>query len=225
MRYLLKDDHQAPRTLPKAQGLTDTRFQNCLSPDDWAALPYAVKRRFACKVAPGEARVYRGKIEATRMNFAGRVLAQILRMVGAPLPLDPGNDGAPAVVSITDDAAGNGQFWVRQYGRPKGFPQILHSTKRFAGPTGIEEYIGAGIGMTLRLSVERGALWFSSDRYYIGGARGRIYLPALLCPGRLRVGHEDLGAGRFRFTLSLKHRLMGQMIKQTILFKDPEIDL
>jgi len=223
MRYLLKDDRCFG---PKAQTVnSDKRFQNCLSPQAWQALPAAVQNRFASKVAPGEARVYRGRIDHTEINLAGRLLAQFLRLIGAPLPLDSRNEGAPAIVSITDDALGNGQFWVRQYGRPKGFPQVLHSTKRFAGPTGLEEYIGAGIGMTLRLREDRGALWFDSDRYYIGGAKLRAYLPAFLSPGALHVGHEDLGGGQFRFTLLLKHRLFGRMIYQDIIFNDPEIEL
>ena len=222
MRYLLKDDRHAGLQARTIQAATDTRFQNCLSPQAWNALPAAVQNRFASKVAPGEARVYRGQIERTEMNLGGKLLAQLLRLIGAPLPLDPGNDGAPAIVSITDDAAGNGQYWVRQYGRPKGFPQILHSTKRFAGPTGLEEYIGAGVGMTLKLREERGSLWFESARYYLGGQKRRVYLPGFLCPGALRVGHEDLDHGRFRFTLNLKHRLFGRLIHQTLIFNDPE---
>lgn len=226
MRYLLKDDHHAAQAAPQALRpacVTDMRFRKCLPPEAWDALPAAVQARFSKKVAPGESSVYCGKIEHTRMNFAGRLMAFALRMVGAPLPLDAGNDGAPAIVSITDDAAGNGQFWVRQYGRPKGFPQVLHSTKRFAGPTGLEEYIGAGIGMTLNLRVDAGALWFESARYYLGGQKLRVYLPKWLSPGQLRVGHTDIGGGKFIFRLTLTHRLMGRMIDQSIQFNDPEI--
>ncbi len=223
MRYLLKDDHQDLRARRDISEIGERRFEGCLSKAEWDALPRAVQIRFSRKIAPGEACVYRGQIERTDMSFPGRILAQVLRIIGAPLPLDPGNSGAAAVVSITDDAAGNGQFWVRQYGRPKGFPQVLHSTKRFAGPTGLEEYIGAGIGLTLRLREENGALWFDSDRYYLGGMKRRIYIPKAFCPGALRVGHEDLGSGRFLFTLSLHHKLFGRLLHQTIIFKDPEI--
>lgn len=225
MRYLLKDDHKELRPRGDILHTFDHRFERCVGAPAWAALPAAVKARFGHKVGMRESCVYQGHILQTRMNMAGRILAQILRIVGAPLPLDCNNKNAAAVVSITDNARENGQFWTRQYGRSKGFPQVLHSTKRFAGPTGLEEYIGAGIGMTLLLSVEDGVLWFNSDRYYIGGKRLRAYLPRLLCPGQLRVGHEDIGRGSFLFTLELKHKLFGELISQTIKFNDPEARL
>lgn len=222
MRYLLKDDKCAKTVNPKPVAAIDMRFRKCLTKEQWAALPAPVRLRFSKKVAPGESCVYRGKICGTKMNLFGRLLANALRIVGSPLPLDSKNAGAAAIVSITDDAAGNGQFWVRQYCRPKGFPQILHSTKSFAGPTGLEEHIGCGIGMTLALRVEDGALWFESARYYLGGAKRRIYLPRILCPGHLQVGHTDLGGGAFLFSLQLRHKIFGKLIEQTIKFKDPE---
>src|SRR3546814_2111247 len=57
------------------------------------------------------------------------------------------------------------QCLSRLYGRASRRPQVIHSTKSFAGPTGLEEHIGGCFGMALRVRAESGALIFTSDHY------------------------------------------------------------
>ncbi len=38
---------------------------------------------------------------------------------------------------MTEDGASGGQFWTRMYGRLRGLRQVIHSSERFAGPTGL----------------------------------------------------------------------------------------
>lgn len=186
----------------------------------WLFLPPATRRRFLRKIAPGACVSYLGEVAECRISLAGRVLAQAARLIGGPLPL--GTDvGVSASVSVTADAEGQGQFWTRQYGRAQGFPQVIHSAKRFAGPTGIEEYLGLGVGIALRLEEAGGALLFVGDHYFLKLGRLRVKLPDWAMPGRLTVGHMDIGGGRFVFSLDLVHPLLGKLVHQLCVFADP----
>ena len=56
---------------------------------------------------------------------------------------------------------------------------MIQSTKRFRGETGLEEHVGAGIAMQLKVSVEDGALVFRSGRYVFEFGPLRLKLPAV----------------------------------------------
>ena len=201
----------------------DDRFKNLLGVTAWTRLPKAIQRRFSKRLAGDASLAYQGRVTQMQMNPAGRALAFVLRIIGAPLPFDRSSTGRSAVVTVTEDAATGGQFWIRQYGRATGFPQMVGSSKRFDGPTGLEEYIGFGIGISLKLESTTNGLYFVSDRYFLKLRQRRIRLPHWICPGRLVVGHEELGSGQFRFTLELAHPLFGKMIWQDATFHDAEI--
>ncbi|AKS45202.1 protein of unknown function [Octadecabacter temperatus] len=198
----------------------DDRFSRLVGAKKWQTLPQAVRKRFGKRLKGGVSVAYQGKVTSMRMNLAGRIIAHAARIIGAPLPYDMSCVDQPAVVTVTEDIAGSGQFWIRQYGRKAGFPQVVHSSKRFAGPTGLEEYIGYGIGMALNVCVQGQDLLFKSDHYFVQVFGRRVRLPRVLNPGALVIGHHDMGDGQFRFSLDLKHRLLGQMIYQDALFND-----
>jgi hypothetical protein len=205
-----------------AAELGDMRFRALLGEAAWAALPEATRQRFGKRVGNCRTVLYAGEILDCRMSTIGLLLAQWARLIGAPLPTSRGT-GVPASVAVTEDAAFGGQFWTRVYGRRSGFPQVIHSSKRFAGPTGLEEYVGRGFGIALRCKVENEALHFESDHYFFGAFGLRLRVPTWLAPGRLRVSHIDCNHGWFAFQLVLRHALFGELIRQTVMFREVEI--
>jgi hypothetical protein len=163
--------------------------------------------------------LYRGQVVATKLSTGGSVLAFLARAIGSPLPLTDGATG-PALVAVVEDSRLGGQNWTRIYARPGRFPQTSHSTKRFRGPTGLEEHVGCGIGMALQVSVEDGALCFRSEHYFLELGRLRLRLPRWLQPGNMLITHREEGGGTFSFSLSLTHPALGTLIHQLAYFCD-----
>lgn len=211
-------DPARDETLPPPT-LDDLRFRALLPRADWQALPEPVRRRFSKRLCGGCTVIYTGRITTMRRSRLGAALAQALRVVGAPLPLSAETD-VPSVISVTEDVATGGQVWTRLYANRHGFPQIIHSAKRFSGPTGLEEYLGLGLTMALRVAREAGTLVFRDAGYAWRLGRLRLALPRCLDPGRLTVRHADLGNGRFAFTLDLVHPVFGELVHQAGLYRD-----
>lgn len=201
------------------EALRDERFQALLPPADWASLPAPVQRRFSVRLEHAQNAVYVGEVAETRVSFAGRVFAQLARLIGAPLPFESGGRVASAVMVAEDEQIG-GQLWTRVYARDGEFPQVIHSAKRFDGPTGIEECVRFGVGMALTIHVESRALVFRSAHYFVRLGGRRLHIPDWLTPGRLEVVHREERDGRFSFTLTVRHRLFGEIIRQIAFFRD-----
>jgi hypothetical protein len=197
--------------------LDDRRFRALLSDDDWGRLPLGTWRRFSKCLAGGRTIVYVGEVDESRHNRIGWWYAQFIRIIGGPLPIGT-ETRVPMIVIVTEDTASGGQIWTRICARGNRFPQVIHSAKRFAGPTGLEEYVGFGISMALRLRVENGTLKFESAGFSLSLGRLRLPLPQWLAPGALTVSHTDLSCGAFRFTLVVTHPRWGELVCQSVVF-------
>jgi len=199
--------------------LGDLRFRKLLSAEDWAALPLPIRRRFSKRLAWGKSVIYTGETIETKMTWAGWAWAQLARLVGGPLPTS--RDAlVPAIVTVTEHAKSGGQTWTRLYVRRKSFPQVIHSSKQFSGPTGLEEYVTPRVGMALTVHVENETLLFRSHCFFLRLGALRIVLPVWLTPGALTVTHAECGDGQFIFVLEVDHPLLGQIIRQTAAFRE-----
>jgi hypothetical protein len=213
VRWIGDGAEKAPEAPPHGS------FRDLVPPSRWLRLPAAVRARFERELAPGESIAFIGEVAETQMTFVGWLWAQLARLAGSPLPLKSLAHVAAAVV-VSQDGESPIQAWTRIYHENGALPQVIRSTKRFAGPTGLEECVGAGIGMTLALYVENRALVFRSREYFwrCGGLRLRI--PDWATPGRIAVTHREERSGRFSFTLEVVHPWFGETIRQVAFFRD-----
>jgi hypothetical protein len=200
-------------------------FAELLTPAQWYRLPADIRRRFSHDFCPGRTVCYRGRVLATRLSAGGWLLAQLTRLIGAPLPLHTTTGIASVVVS--DHPGNGGQVWSRLYHRRSdaaGLPQAIHSVKRFAGPTGLEEYLGCGLSIALELRVQGRALAFVGRRYFFKLGKRRIELPGWLSPGVLTVVHAEEPGGEFSFSMALDHPRFGRLVYQVARFRDDPAD-
>jgi hypothetical protein len=196
-------------------------FRSLLGRVAWYRLPEAVRRRFD-ETTHHTARAYPGRM-VVRANPAGRLLAHVLRLVGTPLAPFTGED-VPCTVEVRGDGQG-GIVWEREYRFPGHAALQVASTKRSDLDGRLVEVVRGGLGMTLTVSVEDGALHFRSDRYFAEILGLRIWFHPLLTPGAAHVVHEDRahveGPGWFRFALRFRHPWLGETFFQEGLFRDP----
>lgn len=206
---------------PHAQArAVETRFSR-LAGDSWMRLPAPVRRRFSRHLADGERIVYLGVVTATHMTVFGRLIAQLARLVGAPLPLEPGGC-APVTVIVTESARLGGQVWTRIYDRAQRFPQVIQSVKCFGGATGLEEIVAHGVGIRLKLLVSDRALVFRSAGYFIRCLGIQLSLPNWLTPGVIEVIHREESGGQFSFSLSVMQLWAGPVIDQIAFFREEQ---
>ena len=203
---------------PEAE-LHDFRFRALLGEEAWARLPEPVRARFSHRYAEGRMVAYAGTVDEIRISLAGMVVSRLVRLLGGPLPTCR-DAGVPTVVAVTEDVPTGGQVWSRLFARRRGFPQVIHSSKRFAGPTGMEEVVGLNVGMALAVTADERGITFASRGYFWQPFARRIPIPWWLTPGNLVVTHEDGGGGSFRFTLVLAHPLLGELVRQVASYRE-----
>ena len=213
----LPDDRLRTRPTPalRPHGVLD--YRRLLGRGAWARLPADTRERFAPHA--GEV-TYVGRMRRVHLNTAGRVLAQLCRLLGEPLVAGVG-EGIPAHVRVFHDPRG-GATWERAYHFPHRPTRLVRSCKRLDRDGTLLECLGFGLHMRLRLEEVAGALHFISTGYFWQGAGLRIPLPQRWFPGETTVTHEDLGAGRFRFTLTIRHPLFGVLVHQDGVFRTEE---
>ena len=199
--------------------LPDCDIAQAMGARDWWRLPPAIRNRFERLSVKQSETLYRGVMSIVSCNLAGKLLAQLSRLIGTPLAPYRGRDIATEV-AVYPAPKKNGKVWERCYAFPGRVPLSVKSTKILDTNAQLLEVVGANFGMELRVFEEHRALQFVSKRYFWEGFGHRFYLPDLLTPGQAHVSHTDLGDGAFRFQISIMHPLLGETFFQVGDFRE-----
>ena len=192
--------------------------------DAWWRLPAATRARFE------HHSVFYAGTMTLRATTTGRWVARLCKLVGSPLP-PPSERPLTATVRVKPDHPTGGDRWARRYDFP-GKRVSVASVKAIDADGSLVERLSCGLRMRLTLDVRDGALCFDSAGYYVECAgvtlAGRRYgawrfeLPSWFLPGRTCVSHHDLGDGRFRFAMTIRHAVLGELFHHDGVFHSVE---
>ena len=194
-------------------------FARLLGAAAWSRLAPAVRRRFAATPAVDRPIHYHGLMHEVRSSPAGWALARLCRIVGAPFALHDGTD-VPVTITLRSRDAGAAIAWERTYRYADHAATVVRSEKRLGADGALIEQVGGGFAMRLDLREADGALHFHSRGYCWRIGRWVVPVPGWLSPGVAHVIHQDLGGGRFRFAMTIRHALFGTLFSQDGVFHE-----
>lgn len=186
----------------------------------WHQLHPSVQRRFNRLPTEQNPIIYSGTMEVVKRSRAGWLFAFLTKVIGNPLSPHQGTDVAMEVM-LTSRKNQPGVYWQRTYYFLNKPPFQVTSVKK-DDQGKMMEMVGGGFGMFLDVFAENGELHFKSTRYFWKFIKWYVPLPHWLSPGETHVIHQDLGAGDFRFTISMDHSFLGQTFYQTGIFHEAE---
>jgi hypothetical protein len=211
-----REEQAIPRTCNNTPSHPTSTISRQLG-TQWQQLHPWIQHRFAHEPAMHEHVFYRGFMEDIRCSRAGKLFAYFTRIIGNPLTPHEGQNVRMDVL-LHRCAGKKGVFWRRTYYYPGRAPYTVTSVKRESHKGEMLECVGGGFGMILRLSAEQGNLHFRSTRYFWQAGRLRIPLPHWMGPGSTHVVHEQVTGKLFRFTITMRHPLLGETFYQTGVF-------
>jgi len=205
-------------TIPRSCD-THLGLREVLGERAWLSLPPTVRTRFK---EPVEAVDYVGEFDIVRASTLGRIIAWFCQAIGTPVVPRTGRN-VLAVIHV--GPVSRGASWLREYHWPHGDTHRVHSTKVIGADGTLIEELPARLRMPLDVYERQGILHFVSKGYYFefGTRRGapglKIHLPWWLSPGTTHVEHIDEADGWFRFTMTVTHRILGEVFYQTGRFR------
>lgn len=209
------------RRQPPVEALTSEGelFKKILR-DEWKKLHPQIQRRFEKNPTPGMPLRYEGTLEELSSSFWGRALAYFTQpfIQGALMPYTAYHFPVDIQVYCKENLPYI--FKQRIYNLPGRKPVQFTSYMMESSKGEVLEYVGAGLGMKLKVFEKDSSLHFQSDGYFWDIGFCRIPLPDILTPGKTYLTHVNEGDNKFRIRIDIKHKLFGHMFTQAGVFRE-----
>ncbi len=177
--------------------------------EQWERLDDIVKRHYA--MAPGIAaqmtihgsmdRVFHSNI-AKLFLLPGRIFGALVPFQGRNIPTE--------VRNWTRDDNHKAMFWYRTLQFPGKPLTKFKSRMEYAGGDEIIEYVKYGLGIRMRMSVDEGALVFTSAGYIWDTGVARIPIPTWAILGDAQIVERAISEKEFYLDFTMLHPLFGK---------------
>ena len=206
--------------LPPNYNLLDkVGYPGLLGQAEWQKLHPMVRKRFSSD--SNKKATYQGVMKEVYLSFAGKVFAQLCRLIGTPLALYSGHN-VPMEVHVYDDKDLGGMIWDRYYLYRDNPVNRVKSSKVILPEGILVEMVGYGLGMKLDVSQKDGAIFFESDYFFLQIGDRRIKIPNILTPGKTVVSQSAISDQAFEFSLKVTHSVFGVTYRQVGVFSEKE---
>lgn len=187
---------------------------------EWGKLHPDIQKRFGRNPELNKPLYYTGHLNKLSCSIFGKILGYLTLpfLKGALLPFNDSN--FPVDIEVYSKPDNPSIFKQRIYHLHGRKPIQFTSYMRESSNGEVLEYVGMGLGMKLRLHVQDGNLYFTSDGYFWQIFNWRFRLPDLLTPGIVYLSHCNEDAGQFRIHIEIKHSLFGTSFLQAGIFHE-----
>ncbi len=177
--------------------------------EQWHQLDAIVQRHYV--MAPGAAAnmTIHGTMDRVFHSNMAKPFLLPGRIFGALVPYQ-GTDIPTTVRNWTTSDNTEAMFWHRTLQFPNRPLTEFKSRMEYAGDDEIIEYVRFGLGIRMRMSVEDGALVFTSAGYVWDMGAVRIPIPTWAILGDARIIEKAVSEEAFYMDFTMVHPLLGE---------------
>jgi Domain of unknown function (DUF4166) len=175
--------------------------------NSWHDLPPVIQRHYQLQADQQTANVVTG-IMHVNYPFFVRPMLFITRLMGGLIDLKGDNMDARVEKWVKADSPKT-LFWKRTLQAPNGKNTVFASRMEYQQDNELIEFVGFGLGLCLKLTVENNRLVYRSNGHLWQIGKLRIPIPDLLFLGHAAITETAVSEQEFDLDFKIEHPLFG----------------